>query len=321
MPRKPVDRDIAISLGPVWSAADFKTPVTDLAYDTSGLVIKVYREDLDNNLLVNTLTLTSNGMYDFEHVANGIYALHLPAANDKGFANNALGIMYAIGNHEEVLQFRSLAYDIEPQPVFDALSAGTDYLTVISSNLGTGPYATAITVNDGTSALEGARVRLLQGTESRTGTTDSKGGVTFGLDAFTWSVIITKPNYSFDPTTLVVNADGSATYSMSAQAFLPSDPDKVTGTLIAYSHAGVGTAGITFTIKPFDAATTTGLGLSNDPLTVTSGASGATSFTNLFPGITYVITRGSSTRQFAVEIPADVDTTAPYPLPSVIGMA
>lgn len=188
-----------------------------------------------------------------------------------------------------------------------------------SVNAATGARSVTLTVNDGAAVLESARVRVFRGSESYVLSTDVTGVAAFSLDDGTWTVSITLPGYQFTPTTLVVSATTAHAYTMAVQTFTPSDPDKVTGTLIAYSSAGVGTAGIEFSIIANDPASTTGLGLSGATRTIISGTNGATSFTNLFPGVTYTISRGDTDRKYVVEIPAGVDTDDAYPLPSVIG--
>lgn len=104
-----------------------------------------------------------------------------------------------------------------------------------SSGTGTGAYTRTVTVNDGSTALQGAKVRLSQGAESYMGTTNASGQVVFSVDAATWSIAITKPGYMFTPTTLVVSASGSTTYSMTASGPTPSgDPDKTTVRVTCY---------------------------------------------------------------------------------------
>jgi hypothetical protein len=94
---------------------------------------------------------------------------------------------------------------------------------------GTGARTVAITVNDGTAALESARVRMTKGAESYLLSTNASGLATFSLDDGTWAVVITLAGYTFTPATLVVAANVTQTYSMTEAGFTPSvEPDSVT---------------------------------------------------------------------------------------------
>jgi len=106
--------------------------------------------------------------------------------------------------------------------------ATTDSQEAILDSLGAGSGARSvtITVNDGTTVLENAVVRMSSGIESYTQTTDVSGEATFNLDDATWTVAITKAGYSYGGTTLAVSADATATYSMAQAVTSPAtDPD------------------------------------------------------------------------------------------------
>jgi hypothetical protein len=91
---------------------------------------------------------------------------------------------------------------------------------------GSGANTITITVDDGTDPLENAKVRLTEGVNSYLGVTDASGEVVFSVDDATYAVAVTKPGYSFTPTTLAVSATASQTYSMSAIAIAaPADPE------------------------------------------------------------------------------------------------
>lgn len=118
-------------------------------------------------------------------------------------------------------------------------STSTDTLEKIRDALpvstGTGAYTLTVTVNDGTTALQNATVRLSEGVNAFAGQTNASGVVTFSLDAATYSVAITKDGYSFTPTTKVVAGSGTQTYSMTLVVVVPdADPLKCVATVTCY---------------------------------------------------------------------------------------
>lgn len=86
--------------------------------------------------------------------------------------------------------------------------------TITNSAAGTGARTVTITVNDGTTALESAAVRMTKGSESYVLTTNASGQCTFNLDDGMWTVAVTRSGYQYAGTTLVVDGDESATYSI-----------------------------------------------------------------------------------------------------------
>lgn len=120
----------------------------------------------------------------------------------------------------------------------------------LSAGTGSGAYTLTITVNDGTTVLQGATVRLVEGVTSLVGTTNASGVVAFSVDAATYAVAITKDGYSFSPTTKVVSGTGSQTYSMTQVASSgSSDPDKAEVTITCYGTDTEPEAGVTLTIQ------------------------------------------------------------------------
>ncbi len=96
-----------------------------------------------------------------------------------------------------------------------------------SSGAGTGARSVTPTVNDGTDPIENAIVRFTEGVNTYTSTTDASGvcDPAFSLDDATYTVTISKPGYSFAPTTQVVDGTESPTYSMTAVTIsAPDDP-------------------------------------------------------------------------------------------------
>jgi hypothetical protein len=95
----------------------------------------------------------------------------------------------------------------------------------ISAGSGTGARTVTITVNDGTTALQNATVRMTEGANTFTATTNVSGVAVFNLDDATYTVGVTKSGYSYAGTTLVVNGTETATYSMTVVSITPpADP-------------------------------------------------------------------------------------------------
>lgn len=90
-----------------------------------------------------------------------------------------------------------------------------------ASGGGTGARTVTITVNDGAAALQNARVRLTEGANTYVATTNVSGVATFNVDDATYTVAITKSGYTYAGTTLVVNGDEAATYSMTETVVTP----------------------------------------------------------------------------------------------------
>jgi len=91
---------------------------------------------------------------------------------------------------------------------------------------GTGARTVTITVNDGTTVLQNASVRVTEGANTFLAVTNSSGVATFNLDDATYTVAITKSGYSYAGTTLVVDGTETRTYSMTAISIpSPTQPD------------------------------------------------------------------------------------------------
>jgi hypothetical protein len=183
------------------------------------------------------------------------------------------------------------------------------------SGSGSGAYTLTITVNDGSTALQNATVRLVEGSNNFTALTNASGVAVFAMDAATYSVAITKDGYQFTPTTKVVSATGSQTYSMTAVTITASDAGLTTGYAVCYS-GGVKTAGIVITLWPRKPGLD-GIADDTDVRTATSVVTtGLVEFTNLFKGGKYTVRRGTG-QGVDFDIPTNAGST--YELPGVIG--
>ncbi len=167
---------------------------------------------------------------------------------------------------------------------------------------GSGARTISITVTDGTNPLEGVRVRLTNGVSRPVKTTLADGTTTIQVDDATWKLAVTKAGYSYTSATLddvaisdydvVVTGDHDLEIVMTGITFAPSDPDKVTGYLYCYSKDGV--------VEPYvpveliiTAIDDTGHAYDVETRQEVSDGTGLVQFTNLFPGATYRMRRGT----------------------------
>lgn len=110
---------------------------------------------------------------------------------------------------------------------------------IASDTSGTGARTVTITVNDGSTALQNAIIRMTEGANSYTTTTNVLGVATFNLDDATYTVAISKAGYSYGGTTLVVDGTEAATYSMTAVVITPaSNPLQTTAYITTYDAHG-----------------------------------------------------------------------------------
>jgi hypothetical protein len=191
----------------------------------------------------------------------------------------------------------------------DTLEEIADAVAAISTGNGTGARTVTVTVNDGTTALQNAKVRMTSGAETYTALTNVSGVCTFNLNDATWVVSITRNGYSFSGTTLVVDGTETVTYSMSLVTITPSSSDKVTGYWTVLNENGVEAASVVVTIKARQPLRG-GAGVFHDAgeRTATSNVNGLVQFTNLIPGWRYaVVANDDYVADFVV--PADAVTS------------
>lgn len=204
-------------------------------------------------------------------------------------------------------------------------TAGTfgKYLdTTISSRAtsvgaGSGARTVTITVNDGTTALQNAIVRMTEGVNTYTATTNVSGVATFNLDDATYTVSISKAGYSFSGTTLAVSGTTTQTYSMSAITITPpADPALTAAYLTTYDAQG-GIAGSTvISFKLEDGSGTTGYSYSTTTFTGTSNASTGLLTINLIKSTSYSARRGTGEW-----VDFTTGTGSTYALPEILGTA
>lgn len=192
----------------------------------------------------------------------------------------------------------------------DTLESLSDQIDGLSTGTGTGARTVTITVNDGTTVLENARVRLTEGANTYTGLTNVSGVVTFNLDDATYTVGITKSGYSYAGTTLVVDGTETRTYSMTLVSLPePSTPDKTVLTILCLDNDGDAVSAVNVSIRY--TAIPTGsedIAFPGGTITKTSNVNGIASF-EVIKGATIEYKRG--TRDVWIEaLMSDEDNTS-----------
>lgn len=181
---------------------------------------------------------------------------------------------------------------------------------------GTGARTVTITVNDGTTVLEGVRVRVTNGVETYLVPTTVAGVALFSLDDLTWVIALSRPGYAFTPTTLAVSSDVSQTYSMTAAVIPASDVSRVSGFAYCYDESGVAESDVVVQLKM---KSYSGYGGIHDTKIrpEASSVDGLVSFTNLIPGAAYQYRRGTEGNWEEFTIPTTA--TSPYAMPDLLG--
>lgn len=176
----------------------------------------------------------------------------------------------------------------------DTLEKLRDKLDTISGGAGSGARTVTVTVDDGTDPLEGATVRLTEGVNTYTATSDVNGQCTFNVDDATYTVAVSKHGYTFAGTTIVVDGDETATYSMTAVAIIPPpSAETSTGVITTYDEEGVAEADVSMSVQMESGPGTAGYAWDRKIWTETSDDDGLVQFVGIVRGATYAIWRGS----------------------------
>jgi len=207
----------------------------------------------------------------------------------------------------------------------DADALATDAVTEIASAVGTattgtGANVVTITVNDGSSALQNAIVRMTEGANTFFGTTNASGVVTFSLDNATYTISITKTGYSFTPTTQVVSGTTSATKSMTAITISPAaDPATTNAYLTTYNENGAIESGVILSFRLLTPPGTAGQAHPGDVFTATSSGTSSNNLTvTLLRSATYQAWRGASTAP-KKKVQFTTTDTSTFQLPEILG--
>ena len=166
-------------------------------------------------------------------------------------------------------------------------------LAAASAGAGTGARLVTITVNDGTTVLQNAVVRLTEGGNTYRALTNVSGVATFNVDDATYSVAISKVGYSYAGTTIVVNGVETATYSMTAINVTPGSGDLTTGYLTCLDELGAAEASVAVRCQLVQIPSSgTGFAYDSTVQVETSAANGLVEFP-MVKGCRYLIWRGS----------------------------
>jgi len=191
----------------------------------------------------------------------------------------------------------------------------TDGTTLTSGNSGTGARTVTITVNDGATALQSAIVRMTEGANGYTSTTNASGVATFNLSDATYTVAVSKTGYSYAGTTLVVDGTETATYSMTQVSIsTPADPALTAAYIYTYDAQGAVAGSTVITFKLEDGDGTTARSFNNTPFTATSNAITGLMQLNLVKSTSYSARRGNGEW-----VDFTTSTASTYALPEVLG--
>jgi len=186
---------------------------------------------------------------------------------------------------------------------------------------GTGARAVTITVRaPDTSLVQGATVRLTRAGETLVGITNASGVIAFSTGDYTWTVSITAAGFAFTPVSLVVTANVSQPYTLTAAGggVTPSTTPLTTGYWIVYDLNGSPQVGTQVTLSAAAPPVgSTGIVMEDAPRTATTDSDGIVQFSNLVKGATYVVNRTGSTRKFNVLVPTSAG--ASVALGSIVG--
>lgn len=188
---------------------------------TANVSISIYCRDADGDEL--TGKVAANFTLTYHRPGAAAVAISLSNLAALTTAHTDGGIK-EIGNGEYRLDVPDAAFAAGVTQVSIQGAVGGGYVLGYPIDLytqsGTGTYACTWTVNDGTTALQGATVSFwLAGVLRGTGTTNASGQVSMSLDAGTYTVSISLSGHTFASTTHVVSATASTwteTFSMSA---------------------------------------------------------------------------------------------------------
>lgn len=180
-------------------------------------------------------------------------------------------------------------------------------IAAVSSSTGTGARTVTITVNDGTTILQNARVRVVEGVNTYTGLTNASGVVVFNLDDATYTVSITKSGYTYAGTSLIVDGTETRTYSMTVVSVTPpDDPALCAVTIHVFDQYGADMSGqpVEITFVKWDTTATDTPPVLSVPPVQTTDSDGLVSV-NLFREAVYRIVYGNApyTRRIDVTIP------------------
>ena len=259
------------------------------------LVFSVCTHDPDTGVLTDAGSAPAYRVYEDETgtaILTGSMA-KLDDANTTGFYTELIACTAANGFEN------GKTYTLYIEATVDSDTGGICFgFKAVVAATGSGARTVTVTVDDGSDPLENARVRFSEAWGSGTyiGPTDVSGQVVLCLDDATYTVGISKgADYSFTPTTLVVDGAKNVTYSMSAVSIdAPPNASTITGVQTEYDEEGVVEEGVEVSVQILEGPGTDGIGYDSAVWTETSNGSGVVQFAGLLHGARYRIWRGDS---------------------------
>ena len=175
---------------------------------------------------------------------DGNYATYRIAATEKG----------ASSRFEATLPAGAARWELRKRAGTLAASTVEWEEAVPYTGAGSGAFVYTVTVTtNGTTPINGARVRLAGGAETRYLVTGADGVAAFSVDAGSYSLAITASGYSYTPTTVSISASTSATITMTAVSIPAAvDPDQTNAYTTCRDGQGDATSGVVLTFALVD---------------------------------------------------------------------
>jgi hypothetical protein len=253
----------------LWAYDSAGAAVTGLLHNSAGMSVAVIVRSKGRIVSTTALTLVARsgaGVHTdsaWTEVGNGEYVVDLA---DSYFATEGRTISLTVAATAitgtvivETLEVIPAGVELDSATTakIDAIleDTGTTLPAAIDAiegggGSGTGARTVTITVNDGTTALQNATVRMTEGANTFTSLTNVSGVAVFNLDDATYTVGVTKSGYSYVGTTLIVNGTETATYSMTVTTITPpSNPSLSAIVVLCLDAAGQPEASVAIDIR------------------------------------------------------------------------
>ena len=203
----------------------------------------------------------------------------------------------------------------------DTLETLSDQLDGLKALSGEGAFTGTLTIDDGSTVLEGAVVNARRGGVLKaSGITDASGEITnWVFGAFTYDLAARLDGYEPDTDTITVSANGwSKTISLTANTIsAPPNASTTTGVTKTYDEEQALEAGVKVSVQIIEGPAIAGLAYDSAVWTETSDGSGVVQFAGIVHGAQYKIWRGDS-KANAQTFTAPTTGTS-FDLPEVIG--
>lgn len=161
---------------------------------------------------------------------------------------------------------------------------------------GRGANVATLTINDFTTGIVGATVRVTKPGITATKTTTTGGIAKFLLDNGTYDVAIIAPGFESTVESLVVSGTTAATFSLDGLEITPPDDALTsTGVMVVLDEEGIAEPEIEVSLKLVSGPGTAGYALDTKTRTEVSDVDGLIEFAGLIRGATYQIWRGAET--------------------------